>query len=247
MSTYYHYGYGVVHHIRSFDFTIKPFGSSAVITVNGGQAAKAFAEDACQGMRVVFSWLSQSPGAHEYPRYVDPTAVECIGLWERTSSYIPKFSKSSGLHCRLAEQVFIRRVREFGLRIEHATPFEDERLGIDAWWHCRLGNRLSDANWHRGSIWRWIPIDFTYRRLNLDTGDPSAKKAAAKDRGVVPIKLHDSLDPSPRALTGHLRVQVHTFLDQLGGIDSTLMTRERAMTLELDHRPGKYRRVQALA
>lgn len=232
---FYRHGTGTIHAIRRFDALIRPH-TGGIVTTRGGNATRLLLKELQPGMPVHFAWLNRD-GSFDFPREVDGSAVEPAGYWRRASAYQPLHAENQ-TQGKLAEELFIKLVSQAGIRIEHATPFEDEWLGIDAWMFTSLGPEF----WGEYGLtrrWDWLPLDFTFQRLDFTGEDPESKAEKVLGRHVVPIHLHHHLPGTPEGLAAHLVRELIACFRKREGCHETLVTRQEAMDKEISWKPKR--------
>lgn len=171
------------------------------------------------GQKVIVSWFAtnnpQKTPAYchttgEY--YVSDDAIEYPGQWRRNSNYTRRYPKgdTSGF---AAEATFLQDLAALGWRVEPATDFEDEKLGVDGWIFLSYRHK-----------WMWVPIDIT---ILTDSNDYSFSKKLSRNmrRGII------TLSPDCYDVQGLLMYKIGEY-----GADN-LISRHEAMEKELFYTP----------
>lgn len=151
--------------------------------------------------KVIVSWETRNGKLRSFKGkfWVDRSAIETLGFWERNSTYISKFDRRNGFGFK-AEEFIIEKIIENGIRAERATPFEDEILGIDFWIFVKIEN-----------LWQWIPIDCTIRR------DVDSKRGKKYNKGFKSGVIVVRVDP--REVDGQ---DTFTFINFMGNLNTAL-------------------------
>ncbi|HMR54967.1 MAG TPA: hypothetical protein PKD34_00025 [Candidatus Doudnabacteria bacterium] len=132
-------------------------GTEIRLEFEGGFSVRTFERNfrASIGQEVIVSWCTKnSDGTPHYENgdfFVSDQAIELPNQWERTSVYVRKYEKDDREGFR-AEREIIQQLNEVGWRVEQATDFEDEKLGIDCWVFMSVANQ-----------WIWVPVDITIK------------------------------------------------------------------------------------
>lgn len=183
------------------------------------------------GDEVVVSWLAigSSPRKFRGVRYVDADAVEPVGKWRRESAYQRRFRIEEDSIGTIAERAVLKAVSSVGVRVEKATDYEDEVLGVDLWTFLKL-----DAGW------TWLPIDVTVQR-DKDIFDAESKYQKAFERGVLIVLIDPEAvlfrDASPKKILAALRASIKVGLEQFATCGKNLLKRREAMEKELAEYP----------
>ena len=183
------YGFsdGIIHRTIHSSLAIKLLPSRQIVpTSENASTTSLVARGMPISSSVVVSWICPVRKPRGIPDELDANAIEPANRWLRTSRYQPSFDHADTKLARpgtRAEFWFLDALRRYGIRADHATPFEDEQLGVDIWAFLTLG----------GS-WRWLPIDVTLRPAHPGT----VKWRIALQRGVFPLRLRGTLKEDSR-------------------------------------------------
>lgn len=124
------------------------------------------------------------------------------------------------------EAAAISKLKQCGVRVERATDYEDEILGIDCWLF------LQDVGWDE-TQWRWYPVNLTLRS-DMDKYQNSSKYHKCFGKGVLPIRLtFDNLKLRPLKVWEKVELAIHYALHDFALCGQPLLSREEAKQKEL--------------
>lgn len=223
----YRHESGVLSYIRGNQVLVDLGESKQRIEIGGEwddvQDVKALG----RGRKIVCSWISRNPKAR-FPSYILADGVEEIDKWQRPSVYKPrKFTETPrDVTAKNAEFVFKDLLLQAGVRAEHATPYEDQRCGVDVWALLFVQSR-----------WTWFPLDLTFCDVVKDTRDGKGTKLEqCSEQGVIPVQLYKNMKATPENVVRHTLVEIAKYRPQLG---RPLLDRLEAMSNEVHLAPRK--------
>lgn len=221
-SDLYAFSPGTIIKWKPQSVTIQLEDSNALVKTSWEESARDFITQASSGRKVFCSWqkLSEREGP---PSEISHCSVEFANRWRRRLRYKPLFGHSPRTNRGTrAEFWFAGMLREAGIRADNATPFENEKLGIDLWVFLPL-----EVNW------RWYPIDVTLLPLDCQPSSSTMTKyEIAKLHRVLPIQVfEENRETVPHEVAAYTVSAIRKRLTEFNG--TKLMSRSAAKTLEI--------------
>lgn len=177
------------------------------------------------GQRVEVSWVSDKPEETRRHFYTQPSAVEKVRAWTRKSSY-QRIHEDTTTFGHQAEAVVLEALEKHGVRVERATDFEDEKLGVDLWAFLKVGG-----------AWRWMPLDVTVQITSSLTEDGKAR--GSLEKGVISTRVFPNsvVTKALDEIFDRVKAEVTTQAKLAQAKHISLLSREQARDKELKQFP----------
>jgi hypothetical protein len=175
------------------------------------------------GDEVMVSWFSYKTGPETRVHlYTHPSAVEAVGRWNHMPALYKRVHPITGDLGHKAETVVMEALRRKGLRVEHASDFADEKLGVDLWVLFPIGKE-----------WQWLPLDVT---IQISSSlDEAGKAKKSFDRGVISARVfpRQITEENYEEIFQRIKAEITSQVKLAKMKDFVLMSRQVARVREL--------------